>query len=93
MLTRDPAVAAALIQALGARRAGVRRMAAALLGQTSSPAAGGALVAALADEDAGVRVAALDAIATLGGDAHVAAAAGRAWRTRSRASGRRRCGR
>ena len=40
-LTRDPAIAVALIQALGAPEPGVRRMAASLLGGTESPDAAG----------------------------------------------------
>ena len=70
-LTRDPAIAVALIQALGAPEPGVRRMAASLLGGTESPDAPAALAGVLADPDPGVRVAALDAIAALGGDAAV----------------------
>ncbi len=70
-LTRDPAVAGALVKALGAPEPGVRRMAATLLAQTSSPGAAADLAGALADDDPGVRVALLDAIAALGGDATV----------------------
>ena len=73
-LTRDPAVAGALVAALGAPEPGVRRMAASLLGRTAATDAGAALAGAAADEDAGVRVAALGAIAALGGDGLVAEA-------------------
>jgi HEAT repeat protein len=70
-LTRDPAVATALITALEAPEPGVRRMAASLLGRTTAADAGPALVLAMTDEDAGVRAAALDAIAALGASAEV----------------------
>ncbi len=71
-LTRDPAIAVALVQALDAPEPGVRRMAASLLGGTDSPDAAASLAGVLADPDPGVRVAALDAIGALGGDVPVA---------------------
>jgi HEAT repeat protein len=76
VLTRDPAVVTALIGALHAPLSGPRRMAAGLLARTSAEAAGAALMSAVDDDaDAGVRVAALDALATLGGPPRAAAAA------------------
>ena len=76
VLTRDPAVIAALIDALRASEPGTRRMAAGLLARTSAERAGAALIGTVDDDaDPTVRVAALEALATLGGPPPAAAAA------------------
>ena len=75
-LTSDPAVAEALVQAVHAPEPTIRRMAAGLLGRTSVDGAGVALVRVVDDDDdPGVRVAALEALASLGGPPTAAAAA------------------
>ena len=75
-LTADPAVIAALIDALAAPEPSIRRMAADLLGRTSVDGAGPALVAVVDDDtDPTVRVAALEALRVLGGPPTAAAAA------------------
>ena len=75
-LTRDPAVTAALIDALQAPEPGVRSMAASMLGRTSVEGAGTALVDAVDDDpDPAVQAAALIALAELGGPPTAAAAA------------------
>jgi HEAT repeat protein len=80
-LTADPAVIAALVEALKAPQPSTRRMAADLLGRTSLgrtsvDGAGAALVAAVDDDaDPTVRVAALEAIRVLGGPPTAVAAA------------------
>ena len=81
VLTADPAVIAALVDALKAPQPSTRRMAADLLGRTSLgrtsvDGAGAALVAAVDDDpDPTVRVAALEAIRVLGGPPTAVAAA------------------
>ena len=68
VLTADPSVIAALVDALSAPEPSIRRMAADLLGRTSADGAGPALIAVVDDDaDATVRVAALEAIGALGG--------------------------
>ena len=68
VLSRDPAVSEALIDTLRAPDPGTRRMAAALLARTSAEVAGAALIQAVDDDDdPAVRVAALGALAALGG--------------------------
>jgi HEAT repeat protein len=76
VLTSDPAVTAALVDALADPEPGVRRMAAGLLGRTSVEGAGTALIRAVDDDpDPAVRAAALEALTTLGGPPPAAAAA------------------
>lgn len=75
-LTGDPAVTAALIDALGASEPSVRRMAAGLLARTAVGRAGTALIRVVDDDtDPSVRVAALEALAELGGPPPAATAA------------------
>lgn len=75
-LSGDPAVTAALVEALRAPEPAIRQTAARLLAQTSREDAGAALIAAVDDDtDTGVRVAALEALAVLGGPPPAAAAA------------------
>ncbi len=68
VFAQDPAVAGALVDAMGAPQPGVRRMAAELLGRTSSDRAGPALIRAVdQDDDPTVKVAAFEALGRLGG--------------------------
>ena len=67
-LTADPAVVDTLVDALAAPEPGIRRTAAGLLAQASMDRAGPALIRTVDDDDdPGVRVAALQALASVGG--------------------------
>lgn len=68
-LGRDPQVGAALMAALRAPEAPVRRMAVAMLGRIDVPGAHQGLAAAISDPDPGVRIAALGAATTVPGGA------------------------
>src|SRR5262249_25077048 len=75
-LTRDPEVAASLVDALRSPESTVRCMAAEMLGRSDIDTAGVALVRVVDDDpDPRVRAAALEALAELGGPPIAAAAA------------------